>query len=204
MQKNKKSTEMQKRYESLLHFSFARCIIKEKRMSGSEKRMKESLETTVRRLKEDTTTTEMLRLVSMASVVISAYAVGYLLVSLLPKDPWEALKIAVLLFVPLVLVSLVRVLVKAPRPFELYGIEPPKGRHTKGRSFPSRHAHCAFAIATLTLFYQPVFGALLLAVAVFAAIARVLLGLHFPRDVVAGGVTGIVSSLLGVCILLFL
>ena len=166
--------------------------------------MKQSLEEKIKSVREDETTVEMLRIVSLSCVLVTAYAVGYLLVSLLAKAPWEALKIALLLLVPLLFISLVRRLVKAPRPFELYDIEPPKGRHAKGRSFPSRHAHAAFAVASVMIFYQPVFGALLFAVGLFAAIARVWLGLHFPRDVIAGALTGTVSSLLGMLIFFIL
>jgi hypothetical protein len=60
------------------------------------------------------------------------------------------------------------------------------------------------AVASVMIFYQPVFGALLFAVGLFAAIARVWLGLHFPRDVIAGALTGTVSSLLGMLIFFIL
>lgn len=166
--------------------------------------MKQTLKEKIEGMREDETISEMLRLISISSVVVAAYAVGYLLVSLLGKAPLDALKIALVLLVPLLLVSLVRALVKAPRPFEVYGIEPPKGRHSKGRSFPSRHAHCAFAVASVMIFYQPVFGALLFAVGLSAALARVFMGLHFPRDVIAGALTGAVSSLLGMLIFFIL
>lgn len=166
--------------------------------------MKQTLKERIEGMREDETISEMLRLISISSVVVAAYAVGYLLVSLLGKAPLDALKIALVLLVPLLLVSLVRALVKAPRPFEVYGIEPPKGRHSKGRSFPSRHAHCAFAVASVMIFYQPVFGALLFAVGLSAALARVFMGLHFPRDVIAGALTGAVSSLLGMLIFFIL
>ena len=166
--------------------------------------MKQTLKERIEGMREDETIFEMLRLISISSVVVAAYAVGYLLVSLLVKAPLDALKIALVLLVPLLLVSLVRALVKAPRPFEVYGIEPPKGRHSKGRSFPSRHAHCAFAVASVMLFYQPVFGALLFAVGLSAALARVFMGLHFPRDVITGALTGTVSSLLGMLIFFIL
>jgi membrane-associated phospholipid phosphatase len=56
-------------------------------------------------------------------------------------------------------------------------------------SFPSAHASSttAFVVAA-----QPLVGAALLPVAVAMAVGRVLLGVHFPSDVVAGAALGAV------------
>lgn len=57
-------------------------------------------------------------------------------------------------------------------------------------SFPSGHTITAFSIAvTLSLFY-PQWTAGVLFCAVSIAVSRVMLGLHFLSDVVAGGVIG--------------
>lgn len=98
-------------------------------------------------------------------------------------------------------VSIFRSLYDAPRPYELGGPEPPAGKRTRGKSFPSRHTFCMFAIAFTWLVWQPVVGALLLACGCFMAAVRVRLGVHFPRDVVAGAACAAAFSLIGYCVI---
>jgi undecaprenyl-diphosphatase len=58
-------------------------------------------------------------------------------------------------------------------------------------SFPSGHTIAAFSIATVVgLFYPPLFPALL-AYALLIAISRIVLGMHFLSDVVAGAALGL-------------
>ena len=104
--------------------------------------------------------------------------------------------------VPYLLVSLVRVAISAPRPYEIYDfyIIPP--RKKKGKSFPSRHAFSVFVIGTVCLFVYPILGILTLIFGALMCLCRVLLGIHFPRDVIAGGVVGVISALIGALILL--
>lgn len=61
-------------------------------------------------------------------------------------------------------------------------------------SFPSGHAAVVFAFATVTSFMtrKRWLAVLLFMLAVLVAISRVELGYHFTRDVVAGGVVGVV------------
>ena len=57
-------------------------------------------------------------------------------------------------------------------------------------SFPSGHMLHAASFATMLLFYYPPVFWLLLPFVVLIAISRVLLGLHYPSDVVIGGAIG--------------
>ena len=101
-----------------------------------------------------------------------------------------------ILALPFISVSLIRKQINAPRPYELYGF-PEKPPHKGGGSFPSRHVFSAFLIGTLGLFLSPLF-VILLILGVSLAISRVLLGIHFIRDTVAGALLGSVSALIGV------
>lgn len=56
--------------------------------------------------------------------------------------------------------------------------------------FPSVHTTCAFMMATLAGHWFPPFRIVFLFVAAFVGWTRVYLGLHFPSDVMAGGVLG--------------
>jgi undecaprenyl-diphosphatase len=62
-------------------------------------------------------------------------------------------------------------------------------------SFPSGHAMSACAIATALGLHAPVWAPLLAFVAVSVGISRVVLGLHYVTDVLAGGVLGCILGL---------
>ena len=65
-------------------------------------------------------------------------------------------------------------------------------------SFPSDHATAAFAIAVAVLFFDRRIGVVFLGAAAAIALSRVLLGMHYPSDVIAGALTGTAAAV-GVC-----
>lgn len=95
-----------------------------------------------------------------------------------------------------VLVSIFRALYNAPRPYE-QGIDALMQKKTKGHSFPSRHVFSAFIIAMAWLAVSPGTGAALLTAGILLALIRVLGGVHYPRDVLAGAATGIAAGWIG-------
>lgn len=94
-------------------------------------------------------------------------------------------------------VSVFRRAYNAPRPYEALDIKPLIIKDTHGKSFPSRHAFSMFMIAVSWLAWQPIVGGVLLACGVIMGVIRVLGGVHFPRDVVAGACAAIVAGLIG-------
>lgn len=96
-------------------------------------------------------------------------------------------------------VSLLRSRLNRQRPYERFDIKPliPKSKLESGKSFPSRHAFCAFMIATMfAIIMRSGIGMLALLMAVALGCIRVLEGVHFPRDIVAGALLGIVLGAL--------
>ncbi len=73
-------------------------------------------------------------------------------------------------------------------------------RPSSDPSFPSDHATASFAIAVAVLFFNRRLGAAFLAFAVAISLSRVLLAMHYPSDVVAGALTGVVAAI-GICTL---
>ena len=96
------------------------------------------------------------------------------------------------------LVSLFRKKIDLPRPYENPEINTLSRREKKGQSFPSRHVYSYFVIAVLLAVLFPLPGILMLILGGLLAVVRVLLGVHYPRDVVTGGVLGILTGLLAV------
>lgn len=92
------------------------------------------------------------------------------------------------------LVSLFRNLYNAQRPYELLEIQPLIHKDKKGKSFPSRHVFSVFVIAMTFLWLCPPAGAVFLVVGVLLALCRVIGGVHFPRDVIAGALAGIAAG----------
>jgi len=94
-------------------------------------------------------------------------------------------------------VSAMREIIKTKRPYEVLKIKPLIPKDRKGGSFPSRHTYSMYVIA-MTFFYvcKPV-GIALFALGALMAYLRVIGGMHFPRDVIAGAAIGILSGVIG-------
>jgi membrane-associated phospholipid phosphatase len=82
-----------------------------------------------------------------------------------------------------------------PRPYEAHpGGVVPLIAPSRDPSFPSDHATAAFAIAIAILLVAPKAGRVFLAWAVLIAASRVLVGAHYPTDVLAGAVVGAIAA----------
>ena len=98
-----------------------------------------------------------------------------------------------------VILSALRKGINAPRPYEVYETSPLIPKNTKGKSFPSRHVFSIFIIG-MTFYYccpAPELGIVILILGIFLAILRVVSGVHFIKDVVAGALLGILMAELG-------
>ncbi len=71
-------------------------------------------------------------------------------------------------------------------------------------SFPSGHTLHAVSFSVLTLHYFPVLDWLVLPFAVLVAMSRVITGLHYPSDVLAGGAIGFALAQLSLYLVTFL
>ena len=138
-------------------------------------------------------------------VVILTLAVFCIAVAwLFTASPWRALGMALICGVPYLAVSVFRKLFNAPRPYELYDMSElceSAPHKTEGHSFPSRHVFSAFVIGTVLSFLCLPVGIAVLVFGALLALFRVLLGIHFIRDVLAGALIGAASGLLGVLII---
>jgi membrane-associated phospholipid phosphatase len=86
----------------------------------------------------------------------------------------------------------VKLLVRRPRPV-LEGL-PPLGGAPSSLSFPSAHAFSSFAVATAMVRVDPATaGALVVALAL--SLGRPYLGMHYPSDVLAGALLGVLLGL---------
>jgi decaprenylphosphoryl-5-phosphoribose phosphatase len=87
----------------------------------------------------------------------------------------------------------IKLVVKRPRPV-LEGL-PPLGGAPSSLSFPSAHATSSFAVATAMVRVDPAMSAAFV-VAFALALGRPYLGMHYPSDVLAGALFGVVLGLI--------
>jgi undecaprenyl-diphosphatase len=80
------------------------------------------------------------------------------------------------------------------RPFAAHRSAHVWGGRSHDPSFPSDHASAAFAIGFAVLLFDRVAGALFLAAAVVIGVGRVLIGAHYPADVLAGVFVGLACA----------
>ncbi len=92
--------------------------------------------------------------------------------------------------VSFILLSAVRKRMNWKRPYEEWPMDPMIRREKKGRSMPSRHVFSAAVISMCILRRNAALGIIFLGVSVCIAVVRVLGGVHYPRDVIAGYLLG--------------
>lgn len=102
-----------------------------------------------------------------------------------------------------VLVTVLRKVINAPRPYEVFDVAPVIPKDTRGNSFPSRHAFSIFVIAMTFCACCPLawVGPVMLVAGVLLTVIRVVSGVHFPRDVVVGALLGMLAGFMGLWIL---
>jgi undecaprenyl-diphosphatase len=83
-----------------------------------------------------------------------------------------------------------KALIPRHRPYE-HQLGPPSSTH----SFPSGHAATSFACATVLAHYVPRLRVPLYALAALIAFSRVYNGMHYPTDVLAGAILGVLVGL---------
>ena len=83
-----------------------------------------------------------------------------------------------------------------PRPYEVHQDIWLTGRPLDRFSFPSGHTLHAVAFCAVGLYYYPQLAGLLLPFTALVGLSRVVLGLHYPTDVIAGAtIGGLIASL---------
>ena len=140
---------------------------------------------------------------ALRAVSTGATAAVYLLyLGLLVWLAWHAMwaplgATAVVPAAAFVVGTALRAAINRPRPYTKYGFVPLFPKDKTGQSMPSRHCFSAAAIAATVWYVLPPLGAVLAVLAVIIAVSRVVTGVHFVSDVLAGLAFGLVFAVAG-------
>lgn len=132
----------------------------------------------------------------LPDVLVVTYPAA-IIVLLVQSYPWVSLLRFILVpLTALVLVTILRHVFHAPRPYDQMNFQPLL-YHKPGDSFPSRHTASSVIIAMAFWYVSPAVGIAASVLAVIVGISRVIAGVHYPRDVLAGAGVSLVVGILG-------
>lgn len=83
---------------------------------------------------------------------------------------------------------------KRPRPYAVNGSIELGTQPLDQYSFPSGHTLHAIGFSTIVCYYYPEFIAFLVPISILVAVSRMILGLHYPSDVLVGAGIGFTTS----------
>ncbi len=83
-----------------------------------------------------------------------------------------------------------------PRPFSVLNFQPLIDANGVNASMPSGHAAFYFALAMAVFFLNKKMGLYFGGAAILMGIARIFAGIHWPTDILAGAIIGIISAFL--------
>lgn len=101
---------------------------------------------------------------------------------------------ATAVFTRFILAEIIRWLWFRPRPFVSQNIIPLINQSPLESSFPSGHASFYFALSTIVYCYNKKAGILFYIASSLIVLARVFVGIHWPSDILAGAVLGILMG----------
>ncbi len=99
------------------------------------------------------------------------------------------------MFTALFISWIVPLLYVRPRPFVDHSVHQLVLIDPSIKSFPSDHTLLSFAVAMAVWQYDRKWGSIFFVLAALVGLSRVAAGVHYPFDIVAGAVIGVVASL---------
>jgi undecaprenyl-diphosphatase len=149
----------------------------------------------------DNAQSKFLDVLALAVTRLGDGGVVWILLALFLSYPKETRPVGTVAFISLAINVIIcnltlKPLIARPRPFEVMDLAI-LIRRPDDFSFPSGHTSASFAAATAIFLHYRSFGAPLLVLAFCISLSRLYLLVHFPSDIIAGILLGIISACLG-------
>lgn len=135
------------------------------------------------------------KVLPILNAIMYLSALGYLYIS----NNQKLYKAVIIPLIVFVFVTVIRKILNYKRPYDELDFIPffENVKKDKGKSFPSRHTASAFVIA-MSLFYINMYvGIIGFITAVLIGISRILIGVHYPKDVIVAFFVSVIISIFG-------
>lgn len=108
------------------------------------------------------------------------------------NESTSALLLAVAMVTAMAMTEILKTAFNLPRPFQVSSLGlSPRGEVPTNPGLPSGHTTNAFTLATVMWSRYPVWRVPFVALAIATGTSMIILGLHFPSDVIAGAFLGV-------------
>lgn len=116
---------------------------------------------------------------------------------ILKNEPHDIVRIVVTVVLTFAISEVLKTLTSVPRPFVVSDVEPliSVPQREFYASFPSGHAAFTAALATAVFFTDKLAGLVFFVMAVLVGWGRVLVGVHYPVDVLGGFGIGVLVAI---------
>ncbi len=125
---------------------------------------------------------------------IAIYIIGIFIVYTINFN--ALIKFVAVPFITLLYSSFLRYKLNIKRPFVKENITP-LIKHEASGSCPSNHGACAMIIAISYFAINPYISAVLIILAVFTGISRIMVGVHYPFDIIISWIIALVIGVIG-------
>jgi undecaprenyl-diphosphatase len=147
------------------------------------------------KIKNDFLDKFMLRFTSLGGGIFTILFTLSLILFGNEKIRFIGIQIAVTLIISQGIAYSLKAILSRERPYNILKNLNTFGITLKDYSFPSGHSSASFSIATTLALNMPKLSLLIFAVALIIGISRIYLGVHYPTDVAAGIILGIISAI---------
>ncbi|WP_142384083.1 phosphatase PAP2 family protein [Neobacillus cucumis] len=129
-------------------------------------------------------------------------AVSFLLIVILSGEPkLTAISSGLALSASHIPVHIIKQLFPRKRPYLILESTKFPANPLQDHSFPSGHTTAIFSIVTPYILYIPQLAIILIPLGIGVGISRIYLGLHYPSDILAGGILGSLTGVICFCLL---
>lgn len=127
----------------------------------------------------------------------AVWCIAFSLALLINGDPfWHntGIHMALSLLISHAFVAICKKILPRRRPFQVLDNVSTGRRTLQDASFPSGHATASFCMATVLSFVLPAGEYMFYGLAFMVSLSRVYLGLHYPSDILFGGMIGTLTA----------